>query len=424
MNQDSTPRSAWLLLGFLTLLNVMNFVDRQLITSFGEPITVDLKLELWEFGILTGLVFVLFYTLVGVFLGALSDRWRRPRIIAMGLSLWSALTAASGLAENFWQMAAARVLVGVGEATLTPAAISMLGDVFRPRSRGLAIGIYYLGIPVGVGLSMILSGVLGPLLGGWRECFFLLGVLGLPLAIITWSIADPPRGAMEASHVGERPTAVSADVFRSPALILTILGGVTILFAIGANFFDVIWLRREHGFSQGQAGVFLGTTFLVGGVTGNVLGGWLGDWFHRRWSAGRLIFLACGQIVLCPIALSARLLPADSFWFGVACVAGAVSMTFFYGALFATVQDLVPATVRSTIIAVLIFSVNLLGIAPGSFLAGRLCDVLADYVDRPMSWGLFVIGNMGLLAVPLFFVAAWRFPIDRARLMNQTGVEG
>ncbi len=448
MSQESIPRSAWCLLGFLTLLNVMNFVDRQLITSFGEPITRDLHLELWEFGLLTGLVFVLFYTSVGIFLGTLSDRRKRPRVIALGLLLWSSLTAASGLAENFWQMAAARVFVGVGEATLTPAAISMLSDVFRSRSRALASGIYYLGIPIGVGLSLILSGTLEPLLGGWRECFYVLGGLGIPLALGTWFLADPARDGIQAAppsvvatgiHEGEPPlrsthiersatARTGTEIFgeihrclvRSPALVLTILGGAAMLFAIGANFFDAIWLRREHGFTQEDVGNFLGTIFLCGGVVGNVLGGWLGDWFHKRRPGGRLIFLACGQLVLCPVALSFRLLPADSIWFGVTCFGGAILATFFYGSLFATVQDLVPVSVRSTIIAVLIFSVNLLGIAPGSFVAGRLCDWLEGQVAQPISWGLFATGLAGLLAVPLFLLAAWRYPTDLARLANLT----
>jgi MFS family permease len=457
MAQEPIPRSAWCLLGFLTLLNVMNFVDRQLITSFGEPITRDLHLELWEFGLLTGLVFVLFYTSVGIFIGTLSDRWKRPRVIALGLLLWSSLTAASGFAENFWEMAAARIFVGIGEATLTPAAISMLSDVFRARSRALASGIYYLGIPIGAGLSLILSGTLGPLLGGWRECFYFLGGLGIPLALATWFITDPQRGGLEAAfpqvralarqpdeetsrqkdkseidtenQTGPSPSlivssspclSIASEIYRclasSPALVLTILGGVAILFAIGANFFDVIWLRREHGFSQKDAGIFLGTMFLCGGVVGNVVGGWLGDWFHRHAVGGRLIFLACGQLVLSPVALTFRLLPADSIWFGVTCFAGAVVMTFFYGSLFATVQDLVPVSVRSTIIAVLIFSVNLLGVAPGSFVAGRLCDWLQTQVAYPLSWGLFGTGLVGLLAVPLFLLAAWRFPTDLQRL--------
>jgi MFS family permease len=429
MTRESTPGSAWLLLGFLTLLNVMNFVDRQLITSFGEPITRDLRLELWEFGLLTGLVFVLFYTSVGVFLGALADRWSRPRLIAAGLLLWSSLTAASGLAENFWQMAAARVFVGVGEATLTPAAISMLSDVFRSRSRALASGVYYLGIPIGAGLSLILSAILGPLLGGWRECFYLLGALGIPLALVTWFLSDPRRGGMEESPVPVaqplspgRPStfgAIGHCLWRSPALVLTILGGVAIHFAMASAFFDAIWLRREHGYTQRDAGLFLGTLFLCGGVTGNVLGGWLGDWFRRRWHAGRLMFLVCGQLLLYPVALNFRWLPADSPWFPVTCFVGAMLMTYFYGSLFATVQDLVPVSVRSTMIAVLIFSVNLLGIAPGSFVAGRLCDSLEGQVAYPMSWGLFLTGLAGLLAVPCFALAARRYSIDLARLANE-----
>jgi MFS family permease len=322
-------------------------------------------------------------------------------------------------------MAAARVLVGVGEATLTPAAISMLSDVFRPRLRALASGVYYLGIPIGVALSLLLSATLGPLLGGWRECFYLLGGLGIPLAFVTWFLADPRRGGMEetaatASVVTARPSFsdIANCLWRSPALMLTILGGVAMHFAMGAGFFDVIWLRREHGYSQRDAGIFLGAMFFVGGVTGNVLGGWLADRFRRRWQYGRLLFLACGQLLLYPIALNFRWLPADSPWFAVTCVVGAVLMTYFYGSLFATVQDLAPVSVRSTMIAVLIFSVNLLGIAPGSFFAGRLCDSLDGRVEYPMSWGLFVTGLAGLLAVPCFLIAAKRYAIDAARIAD------
>jgi MFS transporter, Spinster family, sphingosine-1-phosphate transporter len=427
MTRESTPGSAWLLLGFLTLLNVMNFVDRQLITSFGVPIKRDLRLELWEFGLLNGLMFVFFYTSVGVFLGALADRWSRTRLIAVGLFLWSALTAASGLAENFWQMAAARVLVGVGEATLTPAAISMLSDVFRPRSRALASGVYYLGIPIGAGLSLILSGILEPLVGGWRECFYLLGGLGIPLALATWFLHDPRRGGSEESSIPLVPQPAAAvrrstigDIRNclSPSLVLTICGGVAIHFAMAAALFDPIWIQNEHGFSQERAGIFLGTIFLFGGVTGNVLGGWLGDWFRRRWTAGRLIFLVCGQLLFYPVALNFRWLPADSHWFPVTCFVGAILLTYFYGSLFATVQDLVPVSMRSTIIAVLIFSVNMLGIAPGSIFAGALCDRLVGEVEHPMSWGLFITGLAGLLAVPFFALAAWRYSIDLARVAD------
>jgi MFS family permease len=420
MGHDAaTPRSAWSLLAFLTLLNVLNFVDRQLIVSFGEPITRDLGLQLWQFGLLTGFAFVMFYSCVGVLLGTAADVWNRPRLIALGLLLWSALTAASGLARGFWDLAAARLLVGVGEATLTPAAVSMLGDVFRPRQRALASGIFYLGIPLGAGLSLILAGTLGLALGGWRQCFYLLGGVGVPLAAIAWCLRDPRHGA--AGGVTAKPpaggvgaAAVSA-LLHSPALVLTILGGVTTLFAVGATAFDMIWLQRERGFSQKEAGLFLGTVILLGGSAGNVLGGWCGDWFQRHRPNGRLLFLALGQLVLCPAVLAFRMLPADSAWFYVAAAANAVQVTFFYGPLFASVQELSPAGVRSTMIAVLIFGHNLLGYAPGSFVAGKLSGGLAGRVAEPISWGLFITGLAGLLAVPLFLLAAWRAPADAAR---------
>src|SRR5262249_19097867 len=148
----SSPRSAWLLLAFLTLLNIVNFVDRQLITSLQVPIREELGLTKLQITLLAGYAFAIIYAAAGLVLGTVADRWNRPRLIAAGLFVWSALTAASGLAQNFWQMGLARFFIGVGEATLTPAAIAMLGDVFQPKQRALASGLYYLGIPIGAGL--------------------------------------------------------------------------------------------------------------------------------------------------------------------------------------------------------------------------------------------------------------------------------
>jgi MFS family permease len=172
----------------------------------------------------------------------------------------------------------------------------------------------------------------------------------------------------------------------------------------------MIWLQRERGFTQGQAGVFLGTVFLLGGSAGNVAGGWLGDRFEYRRPGGRLYFLALGQLVLCPAGLAFRLCPPDSGWFVAAAVANAVQITFFYGPLFSAVQDLAPPGARATAVAVLIFGHNLLGVAPGSFAAGKLSDWLAGRVAEPITWGLFATGLTGLTAVPLFLLAARLFP--------------
>src|SRR5947209_6039874 len=198
-----SSRYAWLLLAFLTLLNVVNFVDRQLITSLQVPIREELGLTALQITVLAGYAFAVIYAIAGLLLGTVADRWHRPRLIALGLLVWSALTAASGLAHNFWQLGLARVFIGIGEATLTPAAIAMLADVFPPRQRALAAGLYYLGIPIGAGLSLIVASLVGPIPSidwpgtNWRNCFIALGFVGIALVGALLLINDPARGASE-----------------------------------------------------------------------------------------------------------------------------------------------------------------------------------------------------------------------------------
>ena len=154
----------------LTLLNVMNFVDRQLLGSFANYIVPDLALTNTEFGLLTGLVFLTFYSFAGLFMGTLADRLNRTKFISFGLALWSLLTAASGAARGFVSLALPRMFIGVGESILTPASMSLLADRFPARQLGFASGFYYMGVPIGVGVSLLIVGYLGPLIG-WRNCF-------------------------------------------------------------------------------------------------------------------------------------------------------------------------------------------------------------------------------------------------------------
>src|SRR4029079_18821206 len=254
MTQPSTPRYAWLLLAFLALLNVVNFVDRQLITSLQVPIREELGLSPLQITVLAGYAFAVIYAIAGLLLGTVADRWHRPRLIALGLFVWSALTAASGLAQDFWQLGMARFFIGIGEATLTPAAIAMLGDVFHPRQRALASGLYYLGIPVGAGLSLIIASLVGPIpeIGwpgtSWRDCFLGLGVIGVVLVGALLFIKDPARGASEkviagstrGSPRGRSITHILAEVFttlrHSPALVMTMLAGVLINIPVGSTW--------------------------------------------------------------------------------------------------------------------------------------------------------------------------------------------
>ncbi|MBZ0102843.1 MAG: MFS transporter [Thermoanaerobaculia bacterium] len=172
---------AWRLLAFLTLLNVLNFVDRILITALAPLLIEDLGLTRAQIGLLAGFGFVFFYSFVGLLLGLAADRWRRIPLVAAGVALWSAMTALSGAARGFAGLALPRLFVGVGEATLTPAALSMLGDAFPPRRLAMASGVYYAGIPLGTAVGLIASGWLAPR-WGWRAPFWILGGLGLVAA--------------------------------------------------------------------------------------------------------------------------------------------------------------------------------------------------------------------------------------------------
>ncbi|MGH8457772.1 MAG: MFS transporter, partial [Nevskiales bacterium] len=291
MNASQKIPHAGLLLLALTLLNVLNFADRFLLISFSNAIIAELKMTNFQFTLLTGFIFTLIYTLIGLFTGSLADRVSRPRLIAAGLFLWSALTAATGQARSFLHMAAARLFVGVGEACLTPAALSMLADRFPPAHRSMASGVYYLGIPVGIGGSFIFAGIVGPTLG-WRGGFMLLGFVGIAAALLVLLLMrDPPRGTLDpgldTSHprvgsFGESFRGIAEQLRTNPAFTLTLLGCIAVTFVQGTTVLDLVWWVKERGYSEAEAQKLFGLVFLVGGILGAVIGGIGGDWAHAR----------------------------------------------------------------------------------------------------------------------------------------------
>jgi len=174
------------------ILNIMNFVDRQLLSSFANFIKPELGLSDMQYGLLTGIVFIFFYAVMGVFIGALADMFHHPRLVAMGLMLWSELTVASGATRGFISLALPRMFIGVGESVLTPTSLSMLADRFPRALMGFAVGFYYMGVPIGVGASLLVAGFLGPAIG-WRNCFYVLGATGIFLALVMAFVKETPR---------------------------------------------------------------------------------------------------------------------------------------------------------------------------------------------------------------------------------------
>ena len=413
---------------FLTLLNVMNFVDRQLLGSFANFIVPDLGLTNTQFGLLTGLFFIVFYSAMGLFMGALADMVNRTRLIAAGLALWSALTAISGAARGFWTLAAPRMLIGVGESIMTPTSMSLLSDRFPASKLGFASGFYYMGVPIGVGASLLIAGYLGPAIG-WRNCFYLLGGIGLALAGAMLFIKETPRRHMAAASrtdAEERPTfgailkTLGFALRNCPALTLTIAGGITTHFILGAATFDQLWYVQERGFERAQIAQWTGWVGLVGGVLGNLFGGLGSDRFLARTGVGRPMFLFWITVVFAPFGIAYRLVDGDSIWFWIGVFVGFFQLGCFYGPTFSTVQELVPPNIRATVVAFYILVLNFIGLGVGITAGGIVIDVLiARGVAAPYTWTLLAFTILSLGSAPLFYWAGRRYQSDRRRLLDK-----
>ena len=418
---------------FLTLLNVMNFVDRQLLASFANWIVPDLGLTNTQFGLLTGLIFIFFYSVAGVFMGVLADRVNRTRLIAAGLALWSALTALSGMAKGFVSLAIPRLFIGVGESIMTPTAMSLLADRFPSSRLGFASGVYYMGVPIGVAMSLFVVAYLEPVLG-WRGCFYALGGLGLVLAAIMFFMKETPRrheveaqkrqaeaqaAAVERPSVKEMLAILVAAFKRSPALLMTVLGGVAFHFVLGAATFDQLWFVQERGFDRTEIAELSGWLAFAGGIAGNLFGGVVGDMFLRRTGMGRPMFLFWIMLILTPISLYYRVVEPTSMFFLFGIFIGYFQLGCFYGPTFATVQELVPPQIRGTVVAFYILSLNFFGLGLGVTGGGIFVDwMIAENIAEPYTVTLLVFTALSLIAIPLFYFAGRRFERDREALYS------
>ncbi len=420
------PARHYTFLVLMTALNVMNFVDRQLLASFANFIVPELGLTDTQFGLLTGLVFIVFYAVMGLFMGALADMLHRPRLVAFGVALWSVLTAASGAARGFVSMAIPRMLIGVGESILTPTAMSMLADRFPKSQLGFAAGFYYMGVPIGVGLSLLIAGYLGPAIG-WRNCFYLLGAIGLVFAVVMLFVKETPR-----QHHGETQTAplklnreslvqifntLTQALRKSPALGLTMAGGVTLHFILGAAAFEQLWFVQERGFDKAEIAQMSGWIAMVAGIMGNLFGGLGGDYWQQRTGTGRPQFLFWVMLVSMPFSIAYRLVDPSSFFFYFGIFVGFFQLGAFYGPTFSTVQELVPPQIRSTVVAFYILMLNLIGLGFGITAGGIVIDTLRTAgFEQPYTWTLLSFTLLSGLAIPMFYLAGQRFTEDQKRL--------
>ena len=409
---DKITMSHYILLGMLTLLNVLNIVDRQLLSSFANFIVPDLNLTNSQFGLLTGLMFMVFYSFMALIMGALADIYNRPRLISAAVFLWSVCTAASGAAKGFVSLAIPRMLIGVGESTLSPAAISMLADKFPVVKRGFASGFYYMGVSVGFGASLLVAGYLGPALG-WRMCFYLLGGIGVLLSIAILFVTDVPRRQSTLTNTEQNKQNIKTklkELFKSlrasPAICLTIAGGMCVHFMFGANAFDQLWYVQERGYDRALIAQTTGWFGVVGGVSGNLIGGIGSDYWKKITNKSRLSFLFWTLLLLAPINIYYRIADPGSvlFWLGV-------FFTFFqlgvmYGPVYATLQELAPPHICSSTVAFNILMSSVVGVGMSITASGFLIDYFAgQQVASPYSLSLLVFTILSMVSIPVFYFA-------------------
>ncbi len=366
---------AWLTLAVLCGINFMNFYDRQILPVVQDDIRREWELSDRDLGLL-GTAFIVLYAVVGVPLGRLADVWKRTWVLAAGVAVWSVLTAASGLANGFWSLFVCRLGVGVGEASCAPTASSLIGDLFGPERRARALAIFMFGLPLGLGISSILSGMIAQRFG-WQAAFYIPAVPGLMLALAVLTV----RGHADRVSPAVRPlpfgSALQAVLAR-PTMWWIILSGAVHNFntyALGTFLTSV--MRRYHELDKSTAGLASGLVWGIGAI-GMFLAGWLGDLAFRRRVSGRLE-VSCVAIALAvPFALLGLAVPAGRPWpFAFWMVLTYAMMSAYYGTVYASIQDIIEPSLRGMAMAVYFFAMYALGAVLGPVGTGWLSDWLA-----------------------------------------------
>ena len=425
-SSPSGAQSVRLTLWILLVVYVFNFIDRQIVNILAEPIARDLDLSDTQIGLMTGLAFALFYTVLGIPIARFADRpgTNRPRLIAVALGLWSAMTALCGLAQNFWQLLLARIGVGVGEAGCTPPAHSLISDIVPPEKRASALAFYSLGIPIGTLLGMIIGGTLADFVG-WREAFVIVGLPGVMLAFVVWFVLRDPRRSDAAAILRAQNPAPAlplrqalAEVMGSRAFVLLLCAGSAAAFlSYGKTTWTTIFFQRTHDLSPGQVGLWFGLLGGVGGILGTWLGGYLADRFGATNRRHVLSAPAIGMAIAVPLAIAAYHAPSWPLALALLFLPQ-VFNSLYYGPTYSAAQGLVPLRARAIAAAALLFFQNLIGLGLGPLFFGMLSDWLqptfgADSV-RYVLYGAAVLGLL-----PAFFF--WRCSLHLDRELDQKG---
>ena len=419
-------RYRYYVLAVLTLVYAFNFINRQLLVILQEPVKADLGLSDTQLGLLTGFAFAVFYVVCGIPIARWADKSVRRSIIALSLTVWSAMTALSGITQNFSQLLLARMGVGVGEAGGSPPAHSMISDIFKPASRATALSFYSVGIYIGILIGFMLGGWIAEYFG-WRLAFFVVGLPGIALALVVrFTVREPIRGWSEGASGRVAPAVPLGRVLhllwsRRSFRFLIMAASLDAFLIYGIGNWLPSYFLRTYDISIGELGTWLAISSGVGGGAGSFFGGWAADRLgasDRRW----YLWLPAILIMLVMPVLFV-LISIKTIYLGLLLTVPFYFLSAAYlGPTLAISHTLVHPRMRALTSAILFFLINLIGMGLGPLSIGYLSDVLTKAGGAaPLAHSMLSIGvSAALVTSVTFFLAARDVREDIAALGQQT----
>ncbi|WP_417461466.1 spinster family MFS transporter [Kordiimonas sp.] len=402
----------------LTIVYAFNFIDRQILVILQPLLKAELNLSDTQLGLLSGFSFAIFYTALGIPIARLADRHNRRNIIAIALTVWSGMTALSGMTQNFFQLLLARMGVGVGEAGGSPPAHSMISDMYEPRRRATALAIYSAGLYLGVMIGYSSGGILGELYG-WRTTFFIVGIPGILLALLLrFTVKEPPRGLYDKGAEVAQPTIKDTFtyVLRLKSFPYIAFGcAMSAFVSYGTSNFMPGFMIRYHGISLSNIGVILGLLAGGGGMIGTFLGGYLTDKLGAKDPRWYLWLPGLSAVCAIPLALVTYHTGSREIMLATYFVVVVLS-TFYLAPAIAVTHRLVSPRMRAMSSAILFFVLNLIGMGLGPVLVGAISDFELARTGMDGLRTALTIGTMiALVKGYLFFMAGRKLPEDLER---------
>lgn len=412
-HSSPVQKGAWVALGTLWFIYVLNFLDRQLLSILAKPIQDTLHISDSQLGLLGGLYFAFFYCFIAIPVGWLADRTNRVAVVSLACGIWSAATIACGLSRSFGELAVSRMTVGFGEAGGVPPSYAIITDYFPPGRRGMALGIFNLGPPVGAALGIAFGASIAAAFS-WRVAFLAIGAIGLVVALVTqFVVKEPRRGGLDESGIAEPMAApVKAPFwgtvkmfFSNPTLVLAALGsGVTQIVTYGMGNFAVLFLMREKGMQLNDVAVWYALVVAIGMGGGIFASGYLIDRYTKVSRKAYALLPAISLSLALPFYIG--FVWAPSWPLALLLMLGPNFLNYFYlSSSVALVQEEVRPNQRVMSGALLLLLMNFIGMGVGPTYVGAASDYFhATYPDNSLQIALYTLIPVYLVAIALFFL--------------------